>query len=91
MSGIYAGCAQLKDGNWAVLAVNTNAEDFPISVQFEKSLGKNMYRHLYTPLFEKSLSDAQIPADKGFKNVKTVLNDVLPAGGVAIYTSVQYK
>ena len=82
---------QLKDGNWAVLVVNTNVEDLPISVQFEKGLGKNLYRHLYTPLFEKSLSDAQIPADKGFKNVKTVLNDVLPAGGVAIYTSVQYK
>lgn len=88
--GVSAACVQLKDGNWVLLVVNGNLEDADFAVDFEKTIGKNMYRHLYTPAMKTGISDEQIPADKGFKNVQTTLKDTIPSGGVAIYTTEIY-
>lgn len=91
-SGLSAGCSKLKDGNWVVLVVNNSFDEINIELDFEKAIGKNMYRHLYNPgTIQRTSSDKQIPADTGFRNVKTKLVDSIPVGSVAIYTTVAYR
>ena len=60
-------------------------------LNFEKSLGgKNLYRHLYDPATCKANGTTQIiPADRAYKNVEEKLVDLLPSGGLAIYTTVK--
>lgn len=89
--GNSAMCVELEDGNWVLMVVNTGLEELTFEAEFEKAIGKNMFRHLYTPTMMTELVGKQIPADKGFKNVTTTLKDTIPIGGVAIYTSVMYE
>jgi hypothetical protein len=52
--------------------------------------GKTLYRHLYNPTTCKANGTTQIlPADRAYKSVNNKLVDLLPAGGLAIYTSVK--
>lgn len=85
--GITSSCVQLEDGNWVLVVVNTGMESINFEVTFEKAIGQNMYRHLFTSNYEARLDHDPIPADKGFRNVKTTLKDTIPIGGIAVYTT----
>ncbi len=81
-----------KDGKkyQNVIVVNTTAMEQKISINFEKSIGKNMYRYLFDPVTIKPNTSAEmIDADKGFKNVDKVLQDTIPAGSIVVYSTVK--
>ena len=49
-----------------------------------------MYRHLWDPTTCKPTTAARvIDIDKAFKNVGNVLQDTLPSGAVAVYTTTK--
>ena len=91
ISGMTASCVELEDGNWVFVVANTGLEDVTFEVTFEKAIGKNMYRHVYTPNMKARLDHDPIPADKGFKNVGTTLKDVSEIGSITIYTTKVMK
>lgn len=92
-NGVYLSMVEYeKDGKkyQNVIVVNTSSLEKKISVNFEKSIGKNMYRYLFDPLkIEPDTSAKMIPVDKGFKNVNKVLQDTIPAGSIAVYSTVK--
>lgn len=91
--GVYCSMVEYeKNGKiyQNVIVVNTTALEQKISVNFEKSIGKDMYRYLYDPLATVPNTAAKmIAADKGFKNVDTVLQDAIPAGSIVVYSTVK--
>ena len=73
-----------------LMVVNLNYQNKNVRVNFNNSLGgATLYRHLYDPSvgFASSRADV-IGIDKTITGVTTSLTDILPAGAVAIYTSV---
>lgn len=81
-----------KDGKkyQNVIVVNTTSMEKKISINFEKSIGKTMYRYCFDPLtIVPNTSAEMIGADKGFKNVDKILQDTLPAGSIAVYSTVK--
>lgn len=89
-SGLYTAAALMPDGNFSIIVVNTDFVDTAICIDLEKSINKTLYRHLYNPSSVESHPDKNmISADCKFTNVKTQLVDVLPGGGVAVYTSAK--
>ena len=81
-----------KDGKkyQNVIVVNTTSLEQKISINFEKSIGKNMYRYCYDPIKTVPNTSAEmISADKGFKNVDKVLQDTIPAGSIVVYSTVK--
>lgn len=91
--GVYCSMVEYKkDGKTYqnVIVVNTSSLEQKISVNFEKSIGKDMYRYLYNPLATVPNTAAKmIAADKGFKNVDTILQDTIPAGSIVVYSTVK--
>ena len=73
-----------------LMVVNLNYQSKAVRVNFNSSLGgATLYRHLYNPSVGAPSSRADIiGCDKSFGGVTTYLRDTLPAGAVAIYTSV---
>ena len=88
---VYISCAEGNDGEITVLVVNTNTSPSGFDLQFDKNLGgKKMYRHVYCPINARPYSDIQvIAADRVYNNVRNKLVDKLPAGALAIYTTVK--
>lgn len=81
-----------KDGKkyQNVIVVNTTSMEKKISINFEKSIGKTMYRYCFDPItIVPNTSAEMIGADKGFKNVDKILQDTLPAGSIAVYSTVK--
>ncbi len=81
-----------KDGKkyQNVIVVNSTSIEQKISINFEKSIGKNMYRYCFDPVNCKPNTSAEmIDADKGFKNVDKILQDTIPAGSISVYTTVK--
>lgn len=81
-----------KDGKTYqnVIVVNTTSLEQKISLNFEKSIGKNMYRYMFDPIKVVPTTAAEIiSADKGFSNVDTTLQDTIPAGSIVIYSTVK--
>ena len=81
-----------KDGKkyQNVIVVNTSSMEQKISINFEKSIGKNMYRYLFDPATVVPNTSAEmIGADKGFKNVDKILQDTIPAGSISVYSTVK--
>lgn len=81
-----------KDGKTYqnVIVVNSTSLEQKISINFEKSIGKDMYRYMFDPInTTPTTAAAMIPADKGLKNVKTVLQDTIPAGSIVVYSTVK--
>jgi hypothetical protein len=89
--GVTLGCVQTSDGDWTIIVTNTNAEDMRISIDFEKSLGGvKLFRHQYVANeVVKNIAGQIIPANKTFKNVTTVLDDILRPSSVAVYTTIK--
>ena len=76
------------DGNVTVLVVNDTAESTEITIDFEESIGKKLYRYLYDPATVLPDENATpIPTDKTFENVEATLTDTLPPYSVVAYTS----
>ncbi|MBQ7725995.1 MAG: hypothetical protein IJT66_02505 [Clostridia bacterium] len=92
-NGVYCSMVEYqKDGKTYqnVLVVNTTSLEQKISLNFQKSIGKNMYRYLFDPVQTHPNTSAEmISADKGFTNVKTVLQDTIPAASIVIYSTVK--
>ena len=81
-----------KDGKkyQNVIVVNTSSMEQKISINFEKSIGKNMYRYCFDPIKIKPNTSAEmIGTDKGFKNVDKTLQDTIPAGSITVYSTVK--
>ncbi|MBQ3546899.1 MAG: hypothetical protein IJA44_00285 [Clostridia bacterium] len=81
-----------KDGKkyQNVIVVNSTSMEQKISINFKKSIGKNMYRYCFDPVTIKPNTSAEmIDADKGFKNVDKVLQDTIPAGSITVYSTVK--
>jgi hypothetical protein len=72
------------------MVVNLNYQNKAVKVDFNSSLGgATLYRHVYNPSVNTTSARADIIGfDKAFTGVTSSLTDTLPAGAVAIYTSV---
>lgn len=89
-TGIYAAMVKHPDGNIAVAVVNMNYTAAAVKVNFEKSLGKTLYRCQFNPDKIIPTADAKIiPPSAKITNCKTTFTDVVPALGLSVYTSVK--
>lgn len=89
-SGVYSTMVKLPDGNVGIAVANTNYTDAAVKFNFEKSIGKTLYRHQFNPAKVYCSSDAElIPASAKITNCKKQFVDVVPAFGVTVYTSVK--
>lgn len=87
---VYIGATQLEDGNWTVTIVNTTTEEKAIKVNFDKAIGKTMYRHVENVATRVPTTAARLAdADRTFTNVQNKFMDVVPGSSVIIYTSVK--
>lgn len=90
-SGVYAAMSKGADGSWNIVVVSTNILETEITLNFEKSLGGAiLYRHAYaadtiTPTAEGEL----IKPDLKLTDTTTVLEDIIPAYSVVVYTTKQ--
>lgn len=90
LSGIYAAMVKLPDGNISVAVVNLNYTAAAVKVNFEKALGKTLYRHQFDPDKVYCSSDAElIPASAKISNCQKTFVDVVPSFGLIVYTSVK--
>lgn len=81
-----------KDGKkyQNVIVVNTTSLEQKISINFQKKIGKTMYRYMFDPVKTVPNTSAKmIDADKGFKNVANTLQDTIPAGSIVVYSTVK--
>lgn len=88
-SHMYFAYAENDNGTKTVIVVNAAQENRKFSLDFANSLGGiTLYKHLYNPSTCTPKNDLQVlPAHRDF-SVDTNLTDILPAGGLAVYTTV---
>lgn len=89
-SGLYINAVKLSDGNWTITVVNAEINDAVFTIDFEKSIGKTLYRH--TENANDLVPDAYAElatVDKVYVDVEDKLIDKLPGGTVAIYTTIK--
>ncbi|MBQ4153812.1 MAG: hypothetical protein IJE01_01260 [Clostridia bacterium] len=89
--GVYASCIKRNDGEWTIIVTNYNLLDATFKINIEDSLGgKDFYRHLYVASDIKPVAgNEMLNADKVIKGVEDAFIDTLPAGSVAVYTTVK--
>ncbi len=91
--GVYCSMVEYKKNGKQyqnVIVVNTSSLEQKMSINFKKKIGKNMYRYLFDPIkIVPDTSAKMIPVDKGFKNVKTILQDTIPAASIVVYSTVK--
>lgn len=86
---LHATLSKMPDGNISVLVINNKSKADDFSVDFGEKLGVKLNRRLYDPATIVPDERAkQIEADKVLE-VESVLSDTLPAGGVAVYTTIE--
>lgn len=86
---LHATVSKMPDGNISVLVINNKSRADDFVVDFGEKLGVKLNRRLYNPeTITPDENAKQIEADKSF-NVDDVLADSLPAGGVAVYTTIE--
>ncbi len=89
--GVYTTMVKQKDGSMTIMVVNTNISKQAFCIKFKEELSKDwvkLHRHLYDPETIVPDSNADIIGiDKIFSSVKNQLQDTLPPGGVAVYTT----
>ncbi len=89
-TGLYATMVKLPDGNVGIAVVNANYAAASVKVNFEKALGKTLYRHQFDPEKVYRSADAEIiPATAKISNCKSSFIDVIPGFGIAVYTSAK--
>lgn len=85
---IYCVMSETPDGSVGVALVNANADRAAVTVNFEKALGKTLYRHEFDPaVILKNESNNILPVSAKISNCKTGFEDILPAYGVTVYTT----
>ncbi len=78
------------DGNISIIVVNSKEISDNFTLNFEKSLGMTLNRHLFSPNELKPDEKAEIlPIDKVFQNVETDISDTLPPFSMAVYTTIK--
>lgn len=91
--GVYTTMVKFPDGNITIAVVNSNLSTQAFRVEFSEMLnssGIKLNRHLYDPERITPTTNALIIGkDKVFTSVKNKFQDVLPAGAVAIYTTLE--
>ncbi len=89
--GVYAGYIEREDGNLTVMVCNYNIQDTPVKFSFEESLGgKTLYKHIYNPNTIQPTTKANLIGVTGrASGVENTFYDTLPAGAVAVYTTVK--
>ena len=89
--GVYSTMVKQKNGNITVMVVNTNVSKQAFRIDFDQAIsekGVKLNRHLYNPEEISPDSNAEIIGiDKVFTSVSKHLQDTLPPGGVALYTT----
>ena len=86
--GVYIGATQLEDGNWTITVVSINIDPTRFVIDFDKKLGKNLYRH-------REALDKRVPktsarladTDAIFTDVGDKLTDVIEPFGIYVYTT----
>ena len=87
--GVYMSMSELPDGNISVVVVNACIEKVKVYVNFEKAIGKTLYRHLYNPSdITPDETTHVIPAGAKISKPGTGFTDILPAYGITVYTTV---
>jgi hypothetical protein len=87
-TGVYSAMVKLPDGNESVAVINMNYTAAAVKVNFEKSIGKTLYRHEFNPDEIIPTADATIiPPSAKITNCKKSFVDVLPALGLTVYTT----
>lgn len=90
ISGLYINAVKLKDGNWTITVVNADIEEKTFTVDFEKALGKTLYRH--AEVTNELVPDAYAElatVDKVYVDVQDRFTDTIPSGTVAVYTTIK--
>lgn len=89
--GVYSTMVKQSNGDITVMVINTNISKQAFKIDFKEVLSENgvkLNRHLYDPEKISPNSNADIiEIDKVFTNVSEHLQDILPPGGVALYTT----
>lgn len=90
LSALYINAVKLADGNFTITVVNADIEEKTFTVDFEKALGKTLYRHaeVTNELVPDSYAELAT-VDKVYVNVKDKFVDTLPSGTVAVYTTIK--
>ncbi len=89
-SQVYVAMAELPDGNISILVVSTNVFAVNLKLNFEKAIGKTLYRHEYNPETVKKAETTEIiPASAKITNCQDSFVDVIPSMGVTVYTTVK--
>ncbi len=87
--GIYCGAVELSDGNWSVAVVNVSSEPQLVDIDFSYGFdGVTFNRYMFDPSSVNPTDEADLGSvDRRFYNVSGTISDVIPSGGVCIYTT----
>jgi len=85
----YISAIKRTDGEYTLVVTNYNNTYQTIKVDFAKGLGnKTFYRYSYNPATVQVKQGAELPSsDKSIDGVDTLLEDLIPAMSVAVYTT----
>lgn len=86
---LHSTLSLLPDGNLSLLIVNTNDSEISFEYDFTKNMNITLYRHIYNPsVLERNEKAEPIPSDKTVAVPQNTFSDTIPAGGVAVYTTI---
>lgn len=89
-AGLYINANKLADGNWTITVVNAEMYDATFTVDFEKAIGKTLYRHTENANDLQPDAYAELATvDKVYVDVEDKFIDTLPGGTVAVYTTIK--
>ena len=79
------------DGETSIIVCNAATDPRDFQVNLSTSLGgKTLYRYSYSAGSCETATNFTIPtADKGYQNVEKVIVDKLPAGSIAVYSTIK--
>ena len=86
---LHATVSKMPDGNFSVLVINNKLKEDEFSIDFSENIGLKLNRYVYDPAtIEPDETATLIKSDKVFE-VGSNLSDKLPAGAVAVYTTIK--
>ena len=90
--GVYLTMVEMSDGNVTIIAVNMNGDSRAVNYELGEAINKTLYRHVFNPEETEITAQAKTIETSGtFANVKSSFSDIVPAGGVTVYTSIRDK
>ncbi len=86
-TNLYYAVTETSDGDITIAAVNTGENPEYVCFSFDSALNRTFNRHMFDPASVYPTEEAKLAGiDKTFAVEKT-LKDVIPSGGVMIYTT----